>query len=94
MTVVHWIESILIFGALMLCMATVDYRDLARTQWADAHEQDYLFLKAWKKAHEDDRKCTSVFIIVPMHPQGCPPCPPIVVPFPVPMVPRKNGRVA
>lgn len=102
MNVTRWIETILLLGALMLSMATWDYHDLVVEKWADAHEQDYRFLKAWKAEHEKDRQCITTFTIVPMHKEPCPPCHPLVVPFPVPMpdaperpMPQKKGsRVA
>lgn len=101
MNVTRWIETTLLLGALMLSMATWDYHDLVAEKWADAHEQDYRFLKAWKTAHEKDRQCITTFTIVPMHPKDKP-CHPLVIPWPMPMpeppersiMPKNHSRIA
>ena len=98
----NWVRRIEVLGLVLstlLLMTAYQAHEYVQVAWAEAHEQDYLFLKAWKDAHKNDQKCISVFTIVPMHKE---PCHPLVVPFPVPMpdaperpMPQKKGsRIA
>ncbi len=51
--VFKWAAGIVVVGCLLVVMLTVQMRDYQRDMESEAEHAELLYLRAWKKAHND-----------------------------------------